>query len=158
MDYTGPSGGREFVDFNEDGYVDLKITWIGQVAYSRLYLFDQINNYFKFVDDLKPYLSATILEDDKDFYFSYSRAGCADRDWISHLFKIVNFKTVRVASIIGVGCPVNDEPEEIRIRKYLSDGTFTLMETIPYDTIDSYPDYKWGFIKEYWNTNVGRFK
>ena len=40
MDYTGPSGGREFVDFNEDGFIDLKITWVYHTGRSWLYLFN----------------------------------------------------------------------------------------------------------------------
>ncbi|KOF03637.1 hypothetical protein OB69_04885 [Roseivirga seohaensis subsp. aquiponti] len=158
MDYTGPSGGREFVDFNQDGYIDLKITWISQVAYSRLYLYDPESHNFRFVDDLKPYLLSSIFESDKSYYYSYSRAGCADNYWISHLFRIDNFKTVRVATIYGEGCSENDKDWQIRIVKYLPDNSSTEIDTLPYSIIDTYKDNKWGFIEDYWNRNVNKFK
>lgn len=158
MDYTGPSGGREFVDFNQDGYIDLKITWTYNTRRSWLYLFDSARMEFIRVSGFWDFPDAQIIKNDHDYFYSYIKNGCADMNWLSHLFKIDNFKTVKVATIYGEGCSENQETRQIRIVKHLLDNTPALIETIPYDTIDTYRNYKWGFIEDYWNGNINKFR
>ncbi|WP_339699256.1 hypothetical protein [uncultured Roseivirga sp.] len=100
MDYTGPNVGREFVDFNQDGYIDLKITWTYNTWRSWLYLFDSARMEFIRVSGFWDFPDAQIIKNDHDYFYSYIKNGCADMNWLSHLFKIENFKTVKIAPLL----------------------------------------------------------
>ncbi|WP_121809661.1 XAC2610-related protein [Mucilaginibacter kameinonensis] len=143
----------KFIDFNDDGYQDLLIEYMSNVpGVCELALYDKRAKKFVLVDNFSEYpdpqkLRGTFL------YYSYRRSGCADSDWDSDLFKIINNKVVKIGNISGRGC--DEEPgifisktegrEKIIIKKY------------PIDVIEKYKNYKWGFIKQYWERNCQKF-
>jgi hypothetical protein len=157
MDYTGPKGGREFLDFNNDGLIELEITWIYQTNRSWLYLFDRIDSAFKRVSAFWGFPDAKTLSKGSQFFYSYVKTGCADNDWVSYLFKIQDFTTAKIAAIIGQGCEYNNSDSQIIIRKYTIENDFEQVEKLPYDQINSFSDHEWGFIKNYWRKNISRF-
>lgn len=142
-------GGIEFNYFNEDRYKDLIITHLTNMGgVIDVMVFDSSDLSFKLINDLEEYPSPTHLIN--NYYYSYHRAGCADMNWVSDLFEIKNYKTVFLAEIYGQGCDSN--PKKIDIFKIENNDKDSkiLVTTLSIDTINNYPENKWGFIKDYW--------
>lgn len=107
------------------------------------------------------YPDAVRLKADSSYYYSYHRAGCADMNWASDLFKITNFKIVQVGHMYGKGCnfEVRQNPQVVEVYKVINndEGKGKLVEKLPYLTnIPRFGD-KWDFIKNYWNKNYQKF-
>lgn len=154
---VGPGGGSEVVDFNKDGYNDYLITFIGNVPISELYMFDSVSLTFKKVDNFNYFPEPKPLNVNPIYFYSYHRAGCADANWVSDLFYIDDFKAIQIGHIYGEGCGT-DEEQRIEISKVVTLDKVFLLETLPIDTIGEYENYRWGFIEEYWNKNIEKFK
>ena len=107
----------EFVDLNKDNNSDILVSYIGNNPTNDLYLFDPTNNIFRNLEGFIKYPDAVQLKAYPKFYYSYHRAGCADLDWVSDLFKIENFKTIQIGRIYGMSC--EDNPQVIEIYKKL---------------------------------------
>ena len=88
-----------------------------------------------------------------NFYYSYNKAGCADETWESLLFRIDNYIPVILGYINGDGCGIKDG---IYIYRQRGENK-TLINKLPLKTIQSYKDYKWGFLKSYWTKNYRKF-
>ena len=106
--------------------------------------------------------NAVQLKSDTKYYYSYHRAGCADMNWMSDLFKIVNFKIVQIGHIDAKGCDSEKElyPQVIQIFKVTNNNVEKgqLIEKLPYiKTLENFDD-KWKFIKKYWNKNFKKFE
>ena len=162
---TIESGGLaniEFPDFNKDNNPDIMLTYMGNNGIYYLYLFDQKAERFKSIDGFSKYPDAIQLKNQPDLYYSYHRAGCADMNWVSDLFKIVDFKTVQLGHIYGQGCDfeVNENPQIIEIYKLIGNNERNgkLIEKLPY--LKFIPDFddKWSFIEKYWNKNYKKFE
>ncbi|MFT7234063.1 MAG: hypothetical protein ACI8TA_003292 [Cyclobacteriaceae bacterium] len=100
------------------------------------------------------------LTSNPNYYYSYHRAGCADMNWVSNLFYIDNFKVYQIGEIYGNGCDTKEITISI-IELFDSETGLVLeskLEALPIDTIETYDDYKWGFINDYWNKNFEKFK
>lgn len=151
----------KFPDFNKDGNKDILLTYMGNNFTYYLYLFDPINNIFRFVDGFDRFPEAEQLKTNPKYYYSYHRAGCADMNWISDLFYIENFKSVHIGQMSGKGCDfeINENPQVIEIYKIADDNEENgkLIEKLPY--IKNIPKFgdKWDYIKKYWNANYGKF-
>jgi hypothetical protein len=146
-----------FSDFNEDGHLDLEFGYISNVGtIIDVALFDPLKNSFVLIDDLKEYAYPVRLKD--NYYYSYQKAGCADLNWISYLFKITDFTTVPIGHIYGQGCEWDtiQFPPKIEIHKVIKNEK-VLIEVLPMDVI-YVEDYKWGFIENYWRKNYLRFE
>lgn len=147
-------GGPEFRDFNKDGYEDLYIGYNSNVpGVEDLALYNVKTKSFDLIDDLKLF-PASIKIEGTDYYYSYHRSGCADMNWDSDLFYIEDNKTIKIGNIEGIGC--DDEKPKVSISSIKGDSVL-LIETLAIDTIYSYKDFKWGFIKEYWSRNYKGF-
>jgi len=162
---TIESGGLaniEFPDFNKDNNPDIMLTYMGNNSIYFLYLFDQKTERFKSIEGFPKYPDAIQLKNQPDLYYSYHRAGCADMNWVSDLFKIVDFKTVQLGHIYGQGCDfeVNENPQIIEIYKVIdnNESNGKLIEKLPY--LKFIPDFgdKWSFIEKYWNENYKKFE
>lgn len=136
-----------FVDKNFDGYKDLILTLAGNREWDEVFLYEpeidsliEIPSFFDYPD--------TKQAGNSNFLYSYKATGCADSCWISNLIRIENFKVVEYGEIYGDGC---SELENKITVTFNNDST---TKTIPYTEIDKYEDYKWGFIKEYWENYV----
>ncbi len=152
----------KYSDFDKDGNKDILIDYYGNNSSYFLYLFDQKTNKFRKIKNYISFPDAFPLKSNPKYYYSYHKAGCADMNWESDLFKIKNFKIVHLGNIEAKGCnfdikenpqvieiykiPNNDERDKIKIAKH------------PYKKYIKKFEEKWDFIDEYWNTNYAKFK
>jgi hypothetical protein len=126
-----------------------------------LYLFDKVNNVFKYVEGFERFPASQQLKTNPKYYFSYHRAGCADLNWVSDLFYIQNFKTIHIGHIYGKGCDADlkEEPQVIEVYKISDNNSDNekLFEKLPYQrNVPEFGD-KWDFIKRYWQKNYSKF-
>ena len=135
----------EFVDFNHDGYKDILISYMTNVAdICDLFLYDKQRRQFIRVYNFSNYPSSISIGK-TGLYYSYHRSGCADSDWDSNLFKIVNYKTVPLGTISGRDC---GEGEENGVFVYFGkEGKQKLIKKYNIHVIDNFKTSKWGFIK-----------
>jgi hypothetical protein len=153
--------GLSYPDFNKDGDKDIMLTYMGNNFTYYLYLFDNKSNTFKKVEGFERFPEAIQLKSNPKFYYSYHRAGCADLNWISDLFYIDNFKSILIGHLYAQGCnfEVQENPQYIEVFKILNNKQENrkLIDKLPY--LKNVPkfDYKWEFIKKYWNLNYAKF-
>ncbi len=152
----------ELIDFDKDKNLDLMLTYIGNNPTYLLYLFDSENNSFRFINNYMSFPDAIQLRSNSSFYYSYSRAGCADFNWESRLFTIENYKIVEKGYIWGQGCEFETDkyPQEINIYKITNDDKRNKVEieTLPFlQYIPNFGD-KWDFLNKYWNENYKKFE
>jgi len=143
----------KFIDFYDDGYKDLLIEYLSNVpGVCELALYDKRTKKFALVDNFSEYPDPQKLRG-TPLYYSYHRSGCADSDWDSNLFKIVDNKIIKIGNISGRGC---DEKPGIFISK--TEGREKIIiKKYPIDVIEKYKNYKWGFIKQYWERYYRKF-
>ena len=150
----------QFEDFDEDGNQDIGFVCTSCSGVNEYYFFDSTKNEFIYLANNKLYQELKKI--DKNYYYSYSKAGCADMDWISFLVEIKNFHAIPHARIYGQGCKVKAEPDletKIEIFNLSKQDSIKgkLYETLPIGLIEKYENHKWGFIKEYWSNNYEKF-
>ena len=150
--------GGEFIDFNSDGHIDFMTYTISNVPFNELWMYAEDTDTYRFVEDFSKFSQALPVEAAKGYYYSYRSNGCADNYWYSELFIIQDFQAVRLARIYGYGCNDIEKEGSLEVRRYKNKEEFEIIETLPYDTLATYEDYKWGFIKAYWNKNIKRFR
>ena len=152
----------EFPDFNKDGNVDILLTYFGNNPTYFLYLFNPVKIRFISIDGYMKYPDAVQLKSNPKYYYSYHRAGCADMNWVSDLFKIVDFKIVQVGHIDAQGCDSEKElyPQVIQIFKVTNNDAekMLLLTKLPYIKTLKKIDDKWEFIEKYWNQNLQKFE
>ena len=143
----------DFRDFNKDGYKDIFLDPGGNTPECfDLFLFVPPTGKFKQVKDFGFFPAPEQINKTK-YYYSYHKNGCADLAWVSDLFYIKNFVAIRIGSISGDGCGVKDGINIYKVKA----GEKILFKTLPINTIKKYKEYKWGFIREYWNNNFRAF-
>ena len=148
------TAGFEFVDFNQDGILDIRIhqnTNVGGV--SELVCFDTANGQFTEVENFEWYPFPKAIGE-LGYWYSYHRSGCADLNWGSELITIQNFKVIELGIIEGLGCE-DESKNGIFIYKVTDDRTEEI-DAYPRDE-GIYPD-KWDFIDTYWNKNYKKFR
>ena len=151
----------KFPDLNKDGYSDILLSYFGNNPTYFLYLFNPMTKQFKSIKGYMDYPDALQLKSNPKYYYSYHRAGCADANWVSDLFKIVNFRIVQVGHLYAQGCEfeVEKNPQEIKIYRVTNNNEEKgkLIVKLPYNEgIEKWGD-KWDFIKNYWNKNYQKF-
>lgn len=152
----------ELIDFDKDGFSDILISYIANNTTELLYLFDKTSNNFEFIENFISFPDAVQLKNNPRFYYSYSRAGCADMNWESDLFYIKDSKIIPIGHIDGFGCDddVINYSQSIKVyrtnRKEKMD--LHLLETLPYKENVAHFDNKWNFIEAYWNKNYKKFQ
>lgn len=143
----------KFIDFNKDGYKDLLVEYTTNTpGMCDLFLYNKHAKKFTLLKDLYKYPAPENVEGTR-LYYSYHHSGCADESWDSDLFKIDNDQIIKIGNIYGEGC---DEKKGIFISK-LQGKKKILVKEYPISEIEKYKEYKWGFIKQYWQRNYGRF-
>jgi hypothetical protein len=118
-----------------------------------LFLYDKKTKQFVKIKNFREYPDPKRIPK-TTCYYSYHRSGCADMDWDSDLFKIVDFKIVKIGNIAGRTC--DDIDNGIFIYR-LSNHKKTLVKKFTINVINSYNDTKWGFIAGYWKNNYQKF-
>jgi len=162
---TIDSGGLaniKYLDFNRDGNSDILTDYYGNNSTYSLYLFDPTSNKFLKIENYSHFPYAIKLKSNPKYYYSYHRAGCADLDWVSDLFKIQDFKIIQLGHIYGQGCDfeVKENPQIIEIYKVQDNDEEKgkLIKKLPYlKFIPNFGD-KWDFIEKYWNKNYAKFE
>lgn len=149
----------KLIDINEDGYQDIRVIIISNTP-------NQCDNYL-YDNQAKKYIQIEDCELDiqkitgTDFYYSYNRAGCADLNWESYLYKIKNYRLIEYGYIYGQGCDfkIEENPQIIEIFKInmLKSNEKILIKRLPYNKyINKYND-KITFIEKYWKGNYTLF-
>jgi hypothetical protein len=152
------NGNIEIIKFDSDQFPDIVFSYLGSNYTESLFLYDKATKAYKMVEGFEGVSDAKRLRTNPRYYYSYHRAGCADMNWVSNLFYIQNFKIYQIGKIYGQGCESENSKRLIEISKVVTLNKVFITETLPIDTIDTYEDYKWGFIENYWNKNFGKFK
>lgn len=155
LDQPTAIGYMEAVDFDKDGNSDILLDYIGNNPTFHLYLYDISTSTFRHIDNYLSFPEGQQLEGNRELYYSYHRAGCADLNWVSDLFTIKDFKITHLAHLYAEGC--EGEQQGISVFKVIankSDST-TLIETIKYSSEQN--DSKGDIIKKYWNENWTKF-
>lgn len=152
--YTTAYPSFEFMDFDSDGYEDVVIELVGNIP-GRLdvLLFDKISRLFKPIDSIKNYPEPILLDVNNGFFYSYSRNGCADNDWISFLFKIEDWSVKEYAKLVFVTCSDDEEKRGLFLIDSKSKFRFRVSTYEEFEGND-----KWSFIREYWNENYKKYE
>jgi len=142
-------------DFNADGKPDIRLKYLTNVpGVDEMLLYDSLSKSFQLVDNFSSFPSSLPVPGVAGLYYSYSRAGCADSDWISKLYVIEDFSCVEKGIIKGRGCKSEQNQTGIFSFKVIDS------KINPVDTFLRDPGYfpnKWNFIEEYWSTKGHSF-
>lgn len=154
----GVSGNIDVLKFDRDEFPDITFSYIGNNYTADLFIYDINSNTYQRVSGFTEVSSSKRLNSNPNYYYSYHRAGCADLNWMSHLFYIDNFQVYQVGEIYVKGCNVKESERAIEISKIVTLDKIFIIETLPIDTLIQFDEYKWGFIRDYWNKNYQKFK
>ncbi|NOU62002.1 hypothetical protein [Marinifilum caeruleilacunae] len=149
----------EFIDFDSDSIPELVFYCIGcKAEVLTIFDYDSINQSFKLIKNIEDFPAPKNIEK-TNLYYSYSPTGCADQNWESKLFRIENFKTELIGLLRVEACPDNDKNTAFTIDIFKPDNSndLTFVEALPLDTINTYNENKWGFIKSYWENQYKAF-
>lgn len=142
-----------FIDFDEDGFLDLKLHLLTNVPnIAKLALFNSTTKSFELVKDFDFFPTALKIKG-TSFYYSYNSTGCGDYNWESELFTIRDYKITTLAKIEGRGCE-NEKFTGIKVYKCNPDFD-SLIQTIPRKA-GNY-EGKSQFIESYWTKNYNQF-
>ena len=159
IDHLPPSPDFEFVDFDNDSIKELVFYCIGcKAEVLSIFDYNSQNKSFKLIENIEDFPAPTKIKA-TNLYYSYSPTGHADQNWESKLFLIENFNTILLGVLQVEGCTEKNEnaPLQIDIFKVETSNDLTIVETLPIDTINTYNENKWGFIKSYWENNYKVF-
>ncbi|MEO3408114.1 hypothetical protein AAFN85_29640 [Mucilaginibacter sp. CAU 1740] len=131
----------KFIDFDRDGYKDLLIEYFSNTpGDNALFLYNKSMRNFTEVKNFGSFAAATRLGN-TNLYYSYERAGCADMNWNSDLFKINNYKAIAIGHIAGLGCE-GDKEVGVFISKVKGEKLLPI-KSYPIGVIKKYKSYKW---------------
>ena len=154
--YKNENNPSEYIltDFNEDGFLDIELHFMTNVpSVNEILIFNPKSKSFIEIENFSNFPSAIKIKE-TDYYYSYERSGCADNDWDSDLFKIINNKAMRFGNIRGIGCE-GLKKTGIYINK-VNNEKITEIKFIARE--EGYWDEKWDFIANYWTENYNKFK
>ena len=144
-----------YTDINKDNHKDIRVYVISNsINDCDNYLYNSNSKTFKLLEncftDIKKIKKS-------NFYYSYTKAGCADLNWISYLSKIENNKLINYGFIHGQSCEL--DPQIIEIYKVNSKTEKQiLIKKLPYQKYIPKFEDKWLFIEKYWLENFSKFE
>lgn len=144
----------EFIDFDEDGFLDIKLNLVTNVpSISNLALFNPATRSFEWVKDFDFFPAAQKIKN-TSFYYSYSPSGCADLDWESELFLMKNYTITTLGKMVVTGCEDN---AFIGVKIYKCNPDYdSLVKTVYGEP--GYNEGKFEFIETYWQSNYQLFR
>ena len=146
----------EFKDFNRDGYKDIYLDKGSNIPERfDLLLYVAATKSFRQIKDFEKFPAPEKIDGAK-YYYSYHKSGCADMNWDSDLFYIKDYKAIRLANISGRECENSGIKDGLYINKLRGEKKI-LLKTLAIDTVHTYKEDKWRFIKAYWTKNYKLF-
>ena len=146
----------ELKDFNKDGYKDIYLDKGGNTPERfDLLLYAPAAKSFRQIKDFKNFPAPEKITGTK-YYYSYHKSGCADMNWDSDLFYIKGYKAIRVGNISGRECENSGIKDGLYINRIHGEKKI-LIKTFSIDTVHTFKEDKWGFIKEYWTKKYKLF-
>jgi hypothetical protein len=144
-----------FFDFNEDGLIDIKISFLSNTpGFCDIYMYNKSIDFYHKVNGLN-----NIFEPQKlngtEYYYSYSRNGCADENWISELFKIKDNNVIKIAQIQAIACESDNKKVGIYVFIY-HDENLILYQMLKFSEIIPFENNKFKFIENYWLKNADK--
>jgi hypothetical protein len=122
-----------------------------------LYLFEPQKEIYKEVEGFNQVSDAKMIFKQPNIYYAYQGSGCADANWTSTLFRIQSFKVQEIGKIEAFDCEGMEEKKGITSYRIVTPDNLIEVDHFPIDTINSYQDYKRGFIADYWTSNLTKF-
>lgn len=145
---------EELVDFNLDGYTDVRVWIFSNNTQCENFLFDTASRKFRHIKNC--WLDIERMKGTPYFY-SYDGAGCADMNWESHLSKIENWALEEVGLMDVHAC--GDKQDGIRVYKISEEGKDSLILSMPVKKWDNNgKNNKFAFAKAYWQKNHKAFE
>jgi hypothetical protein len=147
------TNGFEFEDFDNDGLLDIRLYQLSNIeGISELIMYSKTSKSFQEILNFTDFPDPKKI-DSSEFWYSYQRAGCADLNWESKLFKIVDFRAIEVGEINGFFC--DNEPNK---------GIF-IYRTSGKKKRQIHSENKWPekfrdrseYIEDYWYKNYKKF-
>ncbi len=154
---VGASGGVHVEDFNSDGFPDVILFYLSNHPVNDLFLFEPQKEVYIEVEGFNQVSDAKPIRGRIETYYAYQRAGCGDANWTSTLFEIQNFKVQEIGEIEAFDCEGMEEKKGITAYTIVGPDKLVEVDYFPIDTVESYEDYKWGFIAGYWKSNLDKF-
>lgn len=146
----------ELKDFNKDGYKDIYLDKGGYTPERfDLLLYAPATKSFRQIKDFKNFPAPEKITGTK-YYYSYHKSGCADMNWDRDLFYIKGYKAIRVGNISGRECENSGIKDGLYINQIRREKKI-LIKTFSIDTVHTFKEDKWGFIKEYWTKKYRLF-
>lgn len=139
-------------DFDNDGYKDVIIAHPSNRVLETLLLYNPNLKKFTLINNFINYPNSIKIKS-SEFYYSYQGVGCAQNDWISHLFLIKNYKIIDKGLIKGFGC-LKNEKNGIYIYRFTEKDTI-LVKYIKNE--NGFGREKLELIDNYWNNNLEKF-
>lgn len=143
----------ELNDVNGDNLDDIVVHRISSISgLTYLLLFDATHRSFHRVKNFEKFPMPTPIPGTHYFY-SYHRSGCADAYWDSDLFYLQDYEAIQLGNISGNAC----EGDLGIVVSKVTNGEKLIIDTFDLDTLETYRDYKWGFIADYWQRHSHKF-
>ncbi|KAB2807338.1 hypothetical protein [Phaeocystidibacter luteus] len=152
---SGAAGGIDIFNFDEDGYVDITFSYLGNYRVADLYLYDKGSKSYRRVVGFEEVSDAQRFSEKRGYYYDYQTRGCADFNWKSTLFYIEDFRVISVAEIEFTGCPQSEKERKLEVYSAPKSDERILLESenLPEDMFNN----KWDFIRDYWKENWRSF-
>jgi hypothetical protein len=148
------TNGFELEDFDNDGILDIRLYQLSNIGgISELIMFNKTSKSFQEILNFTDFADPKKI-DNSVFWYSYQRAGCADVNWESKLFKIVDFRAIEVGEINGIFC--EHEPNKgIFIYRTLGKQKTQIHSENKWP--EKFRD-RWVYIEDYWTKNYKKFE
>ena len=148
------TNGFELEDFDNDGILDIRMYQLSNIGgISELIMFNKASKSFHEVLNFTDFADPKKIKNSA-YWYSYQRAGCADVNWESKLFKIVDFKTIELGEMTGIFC--EHEPKK-GIFIYRITGKQKNLILSENKWPEKFRD-RWEYIENYWTKNYMKFE
>lgn len=148
------TNGFELEDFNNDGILDIRMYQLSNIGgISELIMYNKVSKSFQEILNFTDFAEPKKIKN-SIYWYSYQRAGCADVNWESKLFKIVDFRAMEVGEIDGIFC--EHEPKK-GIFIYRTKGKQKNLIHSENKWPEKFCD-RWAYMEDYWTKNYKKFE
>jgi hypothetical protein len=148
------TNGFELEDFDKDGLLEIRMYHLSNIGgISELIMFNKTSKIFQEITNFIDFADPKKI-DNTEYWYSYQRAGCADANWESKLFKIFDFKAIEIGEIDGIFC-VHEPNKGIFV--YRTSGKQKAQIYSENKWPENYQDVR-VYIADYWTHNYMKFE